>query len=132
MFKDFQLIIHLIGCIISVEAGAPIVAGILKRFHFEDMPLGFKNAGRLIGQLERFLIYIAFFIGSTALVGIVLTLKAIYRFGDIQGDASRKMKISEYFIIGTFLSLTWAIIIFGICSFIIKMFNLTSHLLPLT
>ncbi|MCK4836864.1 MAG: hypothetical protein KAT17_09510 [Candidatus Aminicenantes bacterium] len=121
MFQDFKLIIHLIGCIISIVAGAPIVAAILKRFHFKDMPCGFKNAGKLIGQLERFLIYIALFVNSIAFVGIVLTLKAIYRFGDIQGNVSQKMKISEYFIIGTFSSLTFVFVVFGICTFIIKM-----------
>lgn len=123
MFQYFQLMIHLIGCLIAVIPGAFIVARVLKGFRFKDMPCGFKNAGKFIGQLERFLIYTALFINSTAFVGIVLTLKAIYRFGDIQGDVSQKMKLSEYFIIGTFASLIWTLVVFGISSFIIKVLN---------
>ena len=73
--------------------------------------------------MERFLIFASLFAHSYALVGIVLTIKAIYRFGDIQGDIDQKMKLSEYFIIGTFSSLIWTLLVFGLCKFFVELIN---------
>ena len=81
-----------------------IVKLFLKSFLPEDLPAGMPNAGRVIGYLERALILTFLIIDQATLIGFVLTIKAIYRYGDIQGDCNTKMRISEYFIIGTLAS----------------------------
>jgi len=48
------------------------------------------------------------------LIGFVLTIKAIFRYGDIQGDCNTKMKISEYFIIGTLISVLLTVLVYAI------------------
>lgn len=58
------------------------------------------NAGAMIGYLERFLILTFVLLGEYAAVGIVLGLKAAYRFKDT-GDHTQ----AEYMLMGTFLSL---------------------------
>jgi hypothetical protein len=107
--------VYAAGYLVAVWPGAWIVGRVIKPFTGSGLPDGFPNAGRRIGQLERFIIFSALLVGSYALVGIILTLKAIYRFSDIEGDTRTKMKISEYFIIGTFTSLAWTLVIFGLC-----------------
>ncbi len=117
-----HLLTYFIGYLLAIWVGSLIVAKVIKTYAIGEIPKGYKNAGKIIGQLERFLIFTALILNSYALVGIVLTLKAIYRFGDISGDNETKMKISEYFIIGTLSSLSWTIIIFALCRFVVNYF----------
>jgi len=72
------------------------------------------NAGRIIGYLERALILSFLIVDQPTLIGFVLTIKAIYRYGDIQGDCNTKMRISEYFIIGTLASVLMALLTYMI------------------
>lgn len=86
----------------------------MKRFIDETLPQGFPSAGKYIGILERLLFWIILTIGQATLIGFLLTIKAIYRFGDIQGENTVKMKLSEYFIVGTLLSLAWTLALWGL------------------
>lgn len=90
--------------IITVFGNGVIVKILLKPFQPDNLPIGMPNAGRMIGYLERALILTFLIIEQPTLIGFVLTIKAIYRYGDIQGDSNTKMRISEYFIIGTLTS----------------------------
>ncbi len=70
-----------------------------------DPRLGMINAGLYIGWLERFLLLTAVLLQSPAALGLTLAAKSIFRFDDIrQGRAS-----TEYFLIGTLLSLSQAV-----------------------
>ncbi len=64
-----------------------------------------KNAGLYIGWLERFLVLTAILIQSPALVGLILTGKSIARFPELKHP-----RFAEYFLIGTFLSLSLAVL----------------------
>jgi hypothetical protein len=66
-----------------------------------------ENAGRLIGIMERLLVLVFVFLGKWEGIGFLLTAKSVFRFGDIK-DA-RSMKLTEYVLIGTFLSFGIAI-----------------------
>lgn len=100
-------IIQVIFFFISVIGGSVIVKMGMKQFIDSSLPQGFSTAGKMIGILERLLFWICLSINQISLIGFILTLKAIYRFGDIQGDNNQKMRLSEYFIIGTLYSLAW-------------------------
>lgn len=63
-----------------------------------------RNAGLYIGWLERFLVLTALLVQSPAMIGLILTGKSIARLGELKGP-----KFAEYFLIGTFLSLSLAI-----------------------
>ena len=60
----------------------------------------------VIGILERFLILTAVLAGSPAGVGLVVAAKSVFRFE----DAKKGRHNAEYFLIGTFLSVTEAVI----------------------
>lgn len=70
---------------------------------------GLPNAGKWIGFLERILILIFIYTENIEGVGFLLAAKSIFRFGEL--NKSRDLKITEYVLIGTFLSFTIAIIL---------------------
>lgn len=64
-----------------------------------------RNAGLYIGWLERFLVLTAMLVQSPALIGLILTGKSIARLPDLKGA-----RFAEYFLIGTLLSISLAVI----------------------
>ena len=64
-----------------------------------------KNAGRLIGTVERILMLILISIGQYSAIGLVLTAKSIARYDKISKD----QQFAEYYLLGTLLSTVIAI-----------------------
>lgn len=71
-----------------------------------DRVVGLARAGMVIGILERFLIMTAVLAGSPTGVGLVVAAKSVFRFE----DAKRGRHAAEYFLIGTFLSVSEAVV----------------------
>lgn len=69
--------------------------------------LDLPSAGRYIGWLERFLLLTAVLLQAATAVGLVLAAKSVFRFGDIRRDR----QAAEYFLIGTLVSVSEAVII---------------------
>jgi hypothetical protein len=69
---------------------------------------GLRRGGRYIGWLERSLVLILVLMNQVNAVGFVVTAKSILRYGDIRDSHQRR--VTEYVIIGTFLSFGWAIL----------------------
>ncbi len=67
-----------------------------------------SNAGKYIGILERLLIFIFVIMNNWAGVGVLFATKSIFRFGDLREAKNRKL--TEYVLIGTFLSFGIAIV----------------------
>ena len=61
---------------------------------------GFANGGKIIGILERLLIFFLLLLGQFSTIGLVIAAKSLARFRDLDDR-----KCAEYYIIGTFLSL---------------------------
>lgn len=68
-----------------------------------------KEVGKWIGILERILIFTFILIGQFSAIGFLLAAKSIFRFGDLTEKKDRKL--TEYIVIGTFLSFTITILI---------------------
>jgi len=64
-----------------------------------------QNAGLYIGWLERFLVVTALLLHSPATVGLILTAKSIARYPEFKSK-----RFAEYFLIGTLLSISIAIL----------------------
>jgi Protein of unknown function (DUF3307) len=64
------------------------------------------NAGLYIGWLERFLALTAIFLQSPGTVGLILTAKSIARYQELKSPG----QFVEYFLIGTLLSISIAIL----------------------
>lgn len=69
---------------------------------------GLPNAGKWIGYLERILIQTFIFTDNMEGIGFLLAAKSIFRFGEL--NKSKDIKVTEYVLIGTFLSFTIAIL----------------------
>jgi hypothetical protein len=64
------------------------------------------NAGLYIGWLERFLVLTAIFLQSPGTVGLIFAAKSIARYPELKSPG----RFAEYFLIGTLLSISIAII----------------------
>jgi hypothetical protein len=70
--------------------------------------MGLPGAGKVIGWLERLLVFSFAVAGSFTAVGFVVTAKSVLRLGEInKGDRAT----AEYIIIGTMLSFAWALLV---------------------
>ena len=72
-----------------------------------DKIKGLANAGLWIGILERVLIYIFITTGHWEGIGFLLGAKSVFRFGDLTN--SKDISLTEYIMVGTFLSFCLAI-----------------------
>ncbi len=95
------------GIILTVQVGAIVIRLAVRDIDAGVSDAGLPNGGFLIGCLERGLIMILFFIGQPAGVGFLIAAKSILRFGEIQKN---ERKMSEYIIIGTFMSFSWGLL----------------------
>ena len=81
---------------------------------------GFENGGKMIGVLERSLIYIFIMVGEPAAIGFLIAAKSILRFGEIK-DSDNRME-AEYIIIGTLMSFLFAVLVGYLTSSLLKVF----------
>ena len=65
------------------------------------------NAGKYIGILERLFIFTFILLGQWSIIGFLLAAKSVFRFGDL--TRSKDRKLTEYVLIGTFISYAFAI-----------------------
>ncbi len=100
-------LILLAGLLLATFGGGPLVARIVSRWSEEFTNDGLKNAGRLIGILERGIIFMLVLAGQPAGIGFLIAAKSILRFE----TTSQDQKTSEYVIVGTLASFGWAMLI---------------------
>jgi hypothetical protein len=70
-----------------------------------------QNAGLCIRWLERFLVVTALLVQSPATVGPILTAKSIARYPEFRTE-----RFAEYFLIGTLLSISMALLASAVLS----------------
>jgi hypothetical protein len=101
----------------AVYVLAIFTSGYLIRFFTRSLAEGVKghlpeksveqlqNAGLYIGWLERFLVITALLLQSPATIGLLLAAKSIARYPEFKSE-----RFAEYFLIGTLLSICFALI----------------------
>ena len=94
------------GMILSTRAGG-FAVGLLMAPWAAEAPVGLPGGGRIIGLLERGLIFILILTGQAQGVGYLVAAKSVLRFGAVANES----KLSEYVIIGTLASVLWAIVV---------------------
>lgn len=92
------------GALIAILAGGPAIGLLMTRFTAQ-LPEGLTGAGRLIGILERTLIFTLVMVGEPAGIGFLIAAKSILRF-----DTAKDSQASEYVIVGTLASFGWSLI----------------------
>jgi hypothetical protein len=98
------------GTILSLHTGAIIIKKATQPFldQIGSGIEGLRNGGAYIGCLERALVMLLVLTGQPAGVGFLIAAKSILRFGDVKETHQRQM--TEYVIIGTFLSFGWGLL----------------------
>ena len=104
------------GVIAALQPGAIMIAKATERFAKEieedrrsNQLEGLLDGGRYIGYLERLLVLLFMLASLPAGVGFLITAKSILRFGDVKESTQRKL--TEYIIIGTFMSFGWGLLV---------------------
>jgi len=122
----YPLLVIVSGAVLCINAGSLIVSLGVKRFHEQlrvssspagtDLPeneghrkRGFADGGRVIGCLERALIFLFVMVGQPIAIGFLIAAKSVLRFGEIK-EGTNRME-AEYIIIGTLCSFTTGLIV---------------------
>ncbi len=75
----------------------------------KDEPESLKDAGKIIGIIERILIILFINVNMPAGIGFLLGAKSVFRFGDLTN--AKNKQLTEYILLGTLMSFTLAILI---------------------
>ncbi|MCB2111362.1 MAG: DUF3307 domain-containing protein [Defluviimonas sp.] len=94
------------GLLIATRAGGFAVGFLMAPWAGGDLPKGLANGGKLIGILERGLIFVLVMVGQPAGIGFLVAAKSVLRFETTSKDQSA----GEYVIIGTLASFGWALV----------------------
>lgn len=94
------------GAIIATVAGGQAIALLVDPWDKSTLPEGLPNGGRLIGLLERGIIYLLIIVGQPAGIGFLIAAKSVLRFE----TASQDQRAGEYVIVGTLASFGWAMV----------------------
>lgn len=99
------------GGVLATRAGGfavgYLMAPLAKRLPASVTAESLPGAGRLIGLMERGLIFAFLILHQPEGVGLLIAAKSILRFGAVRDDRA----LSEYVIIGTLASVGWALIV---------------------
>ncbi len=94
------------GLILTTRAGGFAVGLLMEPWAGHNLPTGLANGGKLIGWMERGLIFLLVIVGQPAGIGFLIAAKSILRFE----TTSQDQRAGEYVIIGTLASFGWALI----------------------
>lgn len=100
------LMTALAGAILATRAGGFAVGLLMASWADNDLPKGLTNGGKLIGLLERGLIYLLVMVDQPAGIGFLIAAKSVLRFE----TTSKDQRAGEYVIIGTLASFGWALL----------------------
>lgn len=97
----YKPLVLLSGLVVTVQGSGFLVSKVAQRIIGEnDLKVdGLNGGGKLIGQLERSVIFLLIMMGQPAGIGFLVAAKSILRFKD-----SEDQRLAEYVLIGTLLS----------------------------
>ncbi|MCW3780847.1 DUF3307 domain-containing protein [Defluviimonas salinarum] len=94
------------GFILATRAGGFAVGLLMRPWADVELPTGLTDGGKLIGLLERGLIFLLVIVGEPAGIGFLIAAKSVLRFE----TTSKDQRAGEYVIIGTLASFGWALV----------------------
>lgn len=115
----FNHVIYLMAYLVAYKPASILIQLLLRPYlqQFEDpekQNSGLQTAGEHIGGLERTLVITFVLLEQFAGIGFLLAAKSVFRFGDMRRQHDRKL--TEYIMLGTLLSFTFAILL-GLLAF---------------
>jgi len=106
-----KLLLFIISIITVTVVSSILMKVIITKWDMEEDPNtdSLENAGMYIGMLERLFVFGFIVTNHWQVIGLLLTAKSVFRFGDL--SKSKDRKLTEYILIGTLLSFGLAIVI---------------------
>ena len=95
------------GFVLATVAGGYAVGLLMASWSNPDLPKGLKEGGKIIGLLERALVFLLVLVGQPGGIGFLIAAKSVLRFDTTTKDQTA----GEYVIIGTLASFGWALAI---------------------
>ncbi|PYE85874.1 DUF3307 domain-containing protein [Pseudoroseicyclus aestuarii] len=93
------------GFVLATRAGGFAVGLLMAPWTDVALPPGLPGGGRLIGLLERALIFLLVLVAQPAGIGFLIAAKSVLRFETAKNEGP----VGEYVIIGTLASFGWGI-----------------------
>ncbi|MGB3316809.1 MAG: DUF3307 domain-containing protein [Albidovulum sp.] len=94
------------GAVLVTRAGGFAIGLLMQPWSHVELPKGLMNGGKLIGLLERGLIFLLVLVGQPVGIGFLIAAKSVLRFETTSND----QRAGEYVIIGTLASFGWALL----------------------
>jgi len=115
-----NLIALLLAIITLTSVTSVIMQLIMNKWKLDedDAKNSLDNAGKYIGILERLFVFGFIVLSQWSAIGLLITAKSVFRFGDLSKAKNRKL--TEYVLIGTLLSFGIAIVIGLLFNYVIK------------
>lgn len=111
--------IYVSAIIFLLNGGTELVRAVLKKVKIEDEKMEKDNTGKLIGNIERILLFILILFDNLTAIGFVIAAKSIARFEEL-----KHKKFAEYYLIGTLTSTLIAIFTGKFVIFLIEILEL--------
>jgi hypothetical protein len=111
--------IYVSAIIFLLNGGTDLVRAVLKKVKIEDAKIEKDNTGKLIGNIERVLLFIFILFNSLTAIGFVIAAKSIARFEEL-----KHKKFAEYYLIGTLTSALLAILMGKLVNCLVTMLDL--------
>jgi hypothetical protein len=129
-FLEFLILVS--GLAVCIKAGGILIGLAVTPFTDElqrdrertreneaGLSRGFETGGKIIGYLERSLIFLFILTGQPGSIGFLIAAKSILRFGEIK-DRQNRLE-AEYIIIGTLMSFGYGLFIAYMTKFFLGM-----------
>ena len=107
---SYKFLLLFVALLLVTQVSSIIIKTIISRWDLgEQVPdSSLKNAGAIIGILERLFVFAFVVTNHWEGIGFLLAAKSVFRFGDLSKADDRKL--TEYILIGTLLSFGLAIL----------------------
>ena len=104
-------VVLLCALFLLIPFGGILIGDFIEQFnpHKNDPPETLNNTGKYIGFIERLLVLVFIIVQKFDGVGFLIAAKSLYRFGSAKNDMEKKE--TEYYFIGTFSSILFAILV---------------------
>ncbi len=102
----FKISVIISAYIIVSIIGAHFIKLLLRRYEKEVEISGLKGAGMVIGIVERVMVLTFVLVNQYTAITVIFAAKSIARFNEL-----KDRKMAEYYLIGTLVSITFALLI---------------------
>lgn len=105
MSYGFKIVVIISAYIAVTIIGAYFIKLMLRKYENDLENSGVKGAGMVIGIVERVLVLTLVLVNQYTAITVIFAAKSIARFNEL-----KDRKMAEYYLIGTLLSIAFAMI----------------------